>query len=254
MSGLISLLARKKTTGKIDQLTLDATINVNYTFTNEITQYPVEDGGTVTDHIKQQPLSLTITGFITNNPIKFIGENVADLITDIRNKRRSDESTEKDLTDADDSNRTAIAFSNLLDISGYRLQEGSKGNQLIQIGEPKKFEVITGLAIYKDMAVKSLKIPRNAQNTESFQFDIELMRIQFVKSETAEIEIDDVSEKKDGADRAKNQAASTKNVGKQSTEEIDPRDLRQRSLLVKLGDKLGDFARKTKGQELLFGR
>lgn len=56
--------------GRIDNLVLDVTIAENHERTSRVTQWPVEDGGNVSDHISNEPEKLMVEGFITNSPIK----------------------------------------------------------------------------------------------------------------------------------------------------------------------------------------
>ena len=51
---------------------LDASIHEVYNDNSESTQHPVEDGSTVTDHIRKLPESIEITGIVSNTPIVFL--------------------------------------------------------------------------------------------------------------------------------------------------------------------------------------
>lgn len=55
--------------GRISSLLLDVTIRENHIFENRVTQWPVEDGSTITDHINNQPKRVTIEGFVTDSPL-----------------------------------------------------------------------------------------------------------------------------------------------------------------------------------------
>lgn len=55
--------------GRIDNLVLDVTIGETHERTNRITQWPVEDGGNVSDHIANDPENLFLEGFVTNSPV-----------------------------------------------------------------------------------------------------------------------------------------------------------------------------------------
>jgi hypothetical protein len=54
-------------------LKLDATISSGLSFPTAITEIPVEDGGTITDHARNEPDTVTVTGFVTNTPVTLLG-------------------------------------------------------------------------------------------------------------------------------------------------------------------------------------
>lgn len=53
----------------IGTVVVDASVNEVHSLPATVTEHPVEQGADVTDHVRLQPLSLTIQGLITNNPI-----------------------------------------------------------------------------------------------------------------------------------------------------------------------------------------
>lgn len=52
---------------------LDASIDETHRSANEITQFPVEVGVDISDHIRRQPETLSIRGIVTDHPISFGG-------------------------------------------------------------------------------------------------------------------------------------------------------------------------------------
>jgi hypothetical protein len=54
----------------IGELALDLLIQEDESLVNRVTQYPVEDGSQASDHIVIEPGRLTITGMVTNAPIR----------------------------------------------------------------------------------------------------------------------------------------------------------------------------------------
>ena len=50
-------------------ITFDATLNESPTFRGELTRHPVEVGGSVVDHFRRDPISLTMAVFVSNTPI-----------------------------------------------------------------------------------------------------------------------------------------------------------------------------------------
>ncbi len=54
----------------IGDLTLDLLIQEDEELSNKVTQFPVEDGSPASDHVINEPVQLTLTGFVTNAPIR----------------------------------------------------------------------------------------------------------------------------------------------------------------------------------------
>lgn len=52
---------------------LDASIDESHTAVNEITEFPVEVGINITDHVRRQPDRVTIRGIVTDHPIQLGG-------------------------------------------------------------------------------------------------------------------------------------------------------------------------------------
>ncbi len=53
----------------IGELTLDLLLQEDEKLSNKVTQYPVENGSPASDHVVIDPVTLTITGFVTNAPV-----------------------------------------------------------------------------------------------------------------------------------------------------------------------------------------
>ncbi len=54
----------------IGELTLDLLLQEDEELSNKVTQFPVENGSPATDHVINEPVTLTITGYVTNAPIR----------------------------------------------------------------------------------------------------------------------------------------------------------------------------------------
>jgi hypothetical protein len=54
--------------GRIGNILLDVTISETHERSNRVTNFPVEDGSNVTDHIGNEPERVFLEGFVTNNP------------------------------------------------------------------------------------------------------------------------------------------------------------------------------------------
>lgn len=58
-----------KRPGKIGSLVLEVTLQENHERKNRVTQWPIEDGSSISDHIANEPKRLTMDGLITDSPL-----------------------------------------------------------------------------------------------------------------------------------------------------------------------------------------
>jgi hypothetical protein len=151
--GVVNLLVKKPKLAKIDTITLDASIEESHQFNSKITQFPVETGATITDHIFNEPKRLTIEAIVSNYPLP-----LPDPALIARTLKYSLQPTKK-FTDA--------VFQDLMDIRDSR----------------KLITVVTRLKSYDNMAVMSITIPRNKDNQEVLRFTIELQEVTQVSTE-----------------------------------------------------------------------
>lgn len=61
--------------GGIQAIRLDLSESESHRFESRVTQLPVEDGSSMTDHIQNAPDSVTLQGFVTNSPIQELVES-----------------------------------------------------------------------------------------------------------------------------------------------------------------------------------
>ncbi len=47
---------------------IDATLSQEHSFESDVTQYPVESGGDITDHVRPKPVQLSIEGVVSDTP------------------------------------------------------------------------------------------------------------------------------------------------------------------------------------------
>ena len=66
---LATLFGRRYNQGKIGLVELDVTMIENHTFNSRATNFPVETGGDVTDHIINDPDILTLEGIVSDTPL-----------------------------------------------------------------------------------------------------------------------------------------------------------------------------------------
>ncbi|MGH2640061.1 MAG: phage baseplate protein, partial [Rhabdochlamydiaceae bacterium] len=135
MMVLSLLFGKKYPSPKIGSIDLDVTIREEHRFASRVTNYPVEDGTIISDHIINEPDIVVLVGLVTDTPLSLFAP----------------------------FNRSIDAF-----------------NRLIQLHQNRDvITVVTGLKVYKNMAITTLDVPRDVRTGQSLTFTIELQRIVF---------------------------------------------------------------------------
>jgi hypothetical protein len=141
---------RKNKDFSIESIVLDVLISESHDRSANVTENPVEDGTVFNDHIANNPVTLSIEGFITNTSISLF-RNLNNLI-------------------APDS-RVNSVFDSLLFLFEEKL--------LVQ--------VVTNLKVYENMAIENLSIPKDADSGDAFNFTMDLKQIIKVSKVTTQI-------------------------------------------------------------------
>lgn len=136
----------------IHSIEFDATLDEAHDWTHEVTQNPVETGAPVTDHVYAMPDKLRLTGVITNSPLR--GELAGQYFGG-----------------ASGTPRIQTAFEAIRETFDKR----------------ETVTVFTRHAIYRDMVIQSVTIPRNAGIGEEVQFTMELIGVRFVETQLVEL-------------------------------------------------------------------
>ncbi len=134
-------------------LTVDVSMQENHSLQTEIVSHEIEDGSEITDHARNVPRVLTISGLITDTPS---GLGALSVVGGLTNEFASVPLSTK-------------AFQTLEQIRD----------------EKTILDVVTSLKIYRSMMIEDVRIPRNAMVGRSLQFTIRLREVRFVSSATA---------------------------------------------------------------------
>lgn len=141
----VSLLFGKYGQKKIGGVVIDAFVEERHTMSAQITQYPVEEGFNISEHVTHNPDGLTLHCFVGPQPVKILGGILN--ITSLKNQ-------------------------------AYQVYEALV--VLKEMSDP--IEVITGLRVYDNMIIDSINITRNKDNGQSLEFDIGFSQIIIVQS------------------------------------------------------------------------
>lgn len=178
----------RKSPPTIGAIQLDASLSEDHRYENLVTEFPVETGATITDHIVNKPVRLSITGFITNCPIKEF--------TNVRKEASFDAENSASVY-------TQVAYDALMALWKDR--------------EP--VAIVTPLSSYEQMALTSLTIPRNAQVGDALQFTAEFVQILLASAQSESVE--NLALDKTGAKAGTDPLAkNTKDNGTQTPEEV----------------------------------
>jgi len=185
----------------INQLEIDAVLREDHEYINTPSEYPVEDGSVITDHIRQTPEQITIEAITSDTPVVV----------------STDQSGGTQIRD-DQSNRSQLAFDTLLQMAGFEVNK-QDDEFATQVNEPQIVTITTGLKVYTNMIVKNLRIPRNVQTGSSLQYVIEFRK--FRRAQTEFFLSPQVSTVQGKAPNIGNSAQNKADQGKQKTEGVD---------------------------------
>jgi len=172
MTALNLLFGRKG--GMIGSIQLDANLSEEHQYENQVTEFPVEEGADITDHIKLNPERLNIEGFITNSPIEVVYENVNEVI-----ERKPGKVEVKKTESIGNYSRIETAHEALLAISGRKIAGKETTPQIV--------DLVTGLRVFTDMVITSLTIPRSADIGQALKFNASFVKIRKTNTQTIEI-------------------------------------------------------------------
>ncbi len=143
----------------IDGYKIDVAVSEGHNFTAQVTAHPVEKGADVADHVRLQPIKVTVSGIVTDTPIGVIGDERGKLGTQIA---------------ADVGALPSMdAYDHL-----YRVW---------QARQPVTIE--TSLQVFENMVLDSLSAPRAAGDGESLRFDASFTQIGIVANERTFVDV-----------------------------------------------------------------
>jgi hypothetical protein len=157
---------------------IDAFLSEGYTFSNSVTDIPIEEGSNVADHVVENQDEISIEAFIGNAEFKTLDDSLPEDLADIE--------------PMDLKSRIRKSYQELL-----RLKR-----------EKQPVDVVMGMDTFHDMVITELSISRDVETGADLPFSMQLRHIKIVKSETTQINASNAPETS-----ASDQAAGTSNVG-----------------------------------------
>lgn len=154
--GLLEVVFGKPQLAQIGVVTLDASIEETHTVASEVTEHPVEEGVSISDHIRRLPETLEINGVVTNHPIFLLPSITAPSPIGGDTAAQSD--------------RVKAAYDQLRKIHD----------------DGDLIKVITSLREYENMVITGFSTIRNAPNGNVMNATISLREVLTAKTETTQ--------------------------------------------------------------------
>lgn len=141
----VSLLFGKRGMKTIGGIEIDAFVEERHVMSASVTQYPVEEGFNINDHVTQNPDGLTLHCAVGPQPVKILG--------------------------------------GVLNLTSFKNNAYQVYDALIILKETAELlEVVTGLKVYENMIIDSMNITRTKDNGQSLEFDIGFTQVTIVQS------------------------------------------------------------------------
>jgi len=158
----------------------DATMKENHKRDSPPTEFPVEDGTSISDHIILKPFSLDLTAIITDSPIGDIEGLLKEVATSVATAL---------LPPVGVIGATAgIALFNSL--TGAKRRSVANYEQILQLQENRKaFDVLTSLKRYPNMFISSLSAPRDLESGQAIVFTISLVQLIIVSPQSVNVQV-----------------------------------------------------------------
>ncbi len=171
----MSSQTKKPNPVQIGGYTIDCSVSESHTFEAEVTEFPVEQGSPVSDNVRSKPITVTITGIVSDTPI---GK-----IADLRNSEHGDQAftptTDTATAKARGDQQSAPSIDALA--------------ALILIRDNRQpITISTSLQIFENMVLTSLEIPRDATTGAALRFVATFQQVTLVTNQRTTVRIQQV--------------------------------------------------------------
>lgn len=159
---------------------LDASIKELHQRESPPTEFPVENGTTISDHVIIKPLSLELTGIISDTPISGANQLLTEAATTLTSA----------LLPPVGLVVGSAAYALYKSLSDSKSPSVAAYNQLLQLQEnAQPVDVLTSLFRYTNMWIKSISAPRDADTGKALIFTISLVQLLLVTPQSVSIQI-----------------------------------------------------------------
>lgn len=165
----------------VGSVVFDLLLSEDHALESEVTQHPVENGATVSDHIRNLPRKGSLTGFVTNHPLNQNYQLPASFLEKLA-----------------PSSTVQSYVQGILGNYGLRKPIGPTAADYDALQRPanraatvwelfkalwasrQPVTISTGLEKYRDVVVTKVSTRRNSSTGDALEFDVEFQEIQFV--------------------------------------------------------------------------
>lgn len=155
-----TLVVAKKT--KIESLTVDAVLTETHTFSNTVTDHPVEEGMNISDHVRKNPDGLVLECFISNTPLGSTGAS-----------RQVEQNGVKWNTKVPSASENAKRRGEAFDKLKKLMDDGTL------------CKVVTNLRTYTNMELVDLTLPVTTKSFHGLQFTATFKLVRIVETSSA---------------------------------------------------------------------
>lgn len=171
----VQILAPTPLLASIPPFSLDCSITEKHSRESPPTEFEIENGQTVSDHIIIKPFALKIQGLITDTPLSALqglivaGAGLASSLALSKNpgvltKATAGLALSPALSGLFDSSKSVAAYQTLIQLQNLKLP----------------LTVITSLFRYNNMFIRSLSAPRDNKTGKTLVFDLDLIQLLLV--------------------------------------------------------------------------
>jgi hypothetical protein len=158
----------------------DASLKETHTRDSPPTEFPVENGQVISDHVIVKPFSLELTGIITDSPIGDVQALITQGVTSVVSKLVPPAGVVA--AAAGFSLFSTIGSSNRPSVAAYQQLLGLQANA-------QPFDVLTSLYRYSSMWIKSISVPRDAETGDSLVFTLTCVQLLLVTPQSVNVQI-----------------------------------------------------------------
>jgi len=165
-------------------LQLDCSVSETHSRESPPTEFPLENGQTISDHVIVKPFSLEITGIISDTPIGGVGGLITEAATSLTSALAPAVGV---LAGA-----AALAGGKALfsSISGAKSPSVAAYLQLLQLQQDAQpLTILTSLNRYTNMWIKGISVPRDANTGQVLQFTVQFTQLLLVTPQSVNIAI-----------------------------------------------------------------
>ena len=190
--------------GENIEFTLDVTSMLNTTMSGKVTSYPLEGGGNVSDHFQANPLTLAITGMISQSPSQWLSTLATSIATNaaLANSPKGLSNTFKAAVASSivlgrlagnysGSSKELLGspYTTLLNNDNrskvspkeYPKQAMLGLIKMFEAGNPFRIRTYFSEEIYSNMVITNLSFNQSAQTGESLPFTMSCQKVTVVK-------------------------------------------------------------------------